>query len=84
MIFTDKPILAFLAGDLLPLGGFAGQYAVLWPRGSDTVLSVQPDGTYETRPKDFIGPWETAMKVGDKLVYTIDDNVYVIAIVEGV
>ena len=38
---------------------------------SDTeVLSIQPDGSMQTRPLTAIGPWETARKDGNKLVYS--------------
>ena len=48
--------------------------AVMWPRGSNTVLSVQPDGSLQTRPKANIGPWESGRLFGDKLVF--DDSAY--------
>lgn len=79
---ASTPILAFEAGDLIS-GNEAGTFAVRWPPESDTVLSVQPDGRYETRPLTSIGPWESAKKIGDKLVFRVEGRVYVIPIVEG-
>ena len=35
-----------------------------------TVVSVQPDGSVETRPVGTIGPWEICKLVGPFLVYT--------------
>jgi hypothetical protein len=35
---------------------------VTYPVGSTTVLSVQPDGTFETRPAGSCGPYETGLK----------------------
>lgn len=80
--FATAPILVWERGDLLP-GNEAGTVAVRWPKDSDTVLSVQPDGSYQTRPDTAIGAWESAKKVGDKLVYRIVDKVYVIPLIEG-
>ena len=65
--------------DLVPLAG--GAYAavirnvwILPHRGlastTDRYLSVQPDGTLETR--DVVGPWETAFLHGNRLVYSVD------------
>lgn len=51
-----------------------GTCHVVWPRGSDTVLSMQPDGTLQTRPSDAVGAWETARIVSDGLVF--DDAAY--------
>jgi hypothetical protein len=76
--FASQPILNFSqTGDLIALGN--DYYAV---RVSPTeVLSVQPDGRYETRPQTAIGPWETAKLNGDKLVFNSDGHVYVIPMV---
>lgn len=42
---------------------------VTYPTGSTTVLSVQPDGTLETRPAGACGPYELAILRDDRLVY---------------
>lgn len=42
---------------------------VTYPAGAPTVLSVQPDGTMDTRPAGSRGPYETALLQGDRLVY---------------
>jgi hypothetical protein len=42
---------------------------VAYPAGASTVLSVQPDGSMETRPAGSAGPYETALLAGDRLVY---------------
>lgn len=82
--FADQPILAFRTGDLIALGN--GAYAVLWPANQPdnaapkTVLSVQPDGSYETRTE--IGAWESALLKGDKLIFRPEDKVYVIPMVD--
>jgi hypothetical protein len=39
------------------------------PVGENTVLSVQPDGTLETRPAGAQGPYELALLKVDRLVY---------------
>ena len=82
IVFARAHILAFERGDLLP-GNEAGTVAVRWPKDGHTVLSVQPDGSFQTRPDTAIGPWESAKKIGDKLVFRIEDKVFVIPIIEG-
>ncbi len=42
---------------------------VTYPAGTTTVLSVQPDGTIETRPAGANGPYERAILKSDRLVY---------------
>lgn len=46
-----------------------GLLGVHWPPGAQTVLSVQPDGTIETRP-GVGGPYELFTLVGDALYVT--------------
>lgn len=46
-----------------------------------TVLSVQPDGSYQSRPSGTAGPYEIGRVEGDKLVYTPGGVSYVIATV---
>jgi hypothetical protein len=42
---------------------------VTYPVGADTVLSVQPDGTVETRPPGSRGPYETGLKRPDRIIF---------------
>ncbi len=42
---------------------------VTYPVGADTVLSVQPDGTIETRPPGSRGPYETGLKRPDRIIF---------------
>ncbi|HWP71210.1 MAG TPA: hypothetical protein VNM36_08920 [Gemmatimonadaceae bacterium] len=42
---------------------------VTYPAGTTTVLSVQPDGTIQTRPAGANGPYERAVLKPDRLVY---------------
>ena len=81
MIAYAQPILVFTSALELVPGAFDGTVAVLVDQ--DNVLSVQPDGTFQTRPRTNIGAWESAKQVGDKLVYQPDGKVYVVPIVEG-
>jgi hypothetical protein len=45
--------------------------AVVWypPGQTDTVLSIQPAGTPETRPADARGPYEVCLVQPDRVVY---------------
>jgi hypothetical protein len=42
---------------------------VTYPAGATTVMSVQPDGTIETRPQGSQGAYERAILGGDRLVF---------------
>ena len=42
---------------------------VTYPVGSNTVLSMQPDGTIATAPAGTEGPYERAVRLPDRLVY---------------
>lgn len=60
---------AISRADLIPHPFIAHHYAVTYPPGSNTILSIQPDGSSETRPIDAIGPWETCRIEGNRLVF---------------
>lgn len=47
----------------------SGLCTVMYPSGSTTVLSVQPDGTVESRPQGSNGPYERAILAADRLIY---------------
>jgi len=47
----------------------SGLCTVTYPVGASTVLSVQPDGTIETRPHGSAGPYELAIRKPDRLIY---------------
>ncbi len=49
---------------LIPKGG--GQFSVGVANG---VLSVQKDGSLETRPAGTVGAWELCRKIGNKLIF---------------
>lgn len=44
-----------------------------------TVLSIQPDGSQQTRPAGTAGPWEIARINGNVLIYSPDGNPYAFA-----
>lgn len=46
-----------------------GTVTVTYPPGSSDVLSVQPDGSIETRPKGTNGPYERAKVNGTSLAF---------------
>jgi hypothetical protein len=50
--------------------------------GGWVALSVQPDGSFQTRPNTAIGPWETATRDGNLLVYHVDGMTYAVPIVQ--
>jgi hypothetical protein len=57
-----------------------GRVVVTLPSGE--VLSIQPDGSYGTRPAGTTGPYEVARQVGEKLVFhPVVDATYVVPIV---
>lgn len=51
---------------------------VTYPVGTQTVLSMQPDGTIETRPRGTAGPYERALLHADRLVYESGGIVYLL------
>lgn len=55
--------------DLVPIPEKPGLFAARYPPGTDTVMSVQPDGRIETRPITAIGAWETIRDDGNKAVF---------------
>lgn len=57
------------ASDLIPQPD--GRFTV---RRNAGVLSVQQDGSIQTRPEGTNGPWETCRKSGNKLIF--EDNGY--------
>ena len=46
-----------------------GSFTVHYGSG-DNVLSVQPDGSFQSRPIGTNGPWESGRKQGNKLIFT--------------
>jgi hypothetical protein len=52
-----------------PVAGRADVITVTYPVGSNTVLSMQPDGTITTAPAGTAGPYELAVRLPDRLVY---------------
>lgn len=48
-----------------------GKFATFYPKGQNlTVLSIQPDGSFETRLVSAIGAWETWVEEpGDRAVF---------------
>ena len=61
-----------------------GKYATKYPHDSNpgTVLSVQPNGSIETRPDTAIGPWEEAelSTDGRELAYTPEGFLYLMIV----
>lgn len=67
---TSVVLDAIPAGSLNDLGN--GFYSLTINATTGDVLSVQPDGTFQTRPKGTAGPYEQAGLNGTFLVYCPD------------
>lgn len=91
ILFTNTPIIPVTdleVGEIIDSPYKAGMVAVKW---GDGVLSINPpDFHFEIRHLDQIGPWESATRQGNKLIYNIawDDDkghhsVYVVLIIVG-
>lgn len=80
MVYSNRPLFrdpsGFLPGSINHVDG-----GVTISTADGAVLSVQPDGSYQTRPAGTAGPYELAQQAGDKLIYSPDDHVFVIATV---
>jgi hypothetical protein len=60
---------------------------VTYPVGADTVLSVQPDGTVETRAPGSEGPYERGLKRPDRIIFAPlgrAGNVYLVPFTETI
>lgn len=83
---TDKTIdkmgKFLLTDDLIPLSQ-PNKVAVPWPIGSETVLSQQANGSWETRTRDQISTNETATVCGNTITFNIPEGVFVYALVTG-
>ncbi len=47
-----------------------GTVTMNYPAGATTVASLQPSGTFDTRPQGTAGPWEKAVRVPGGLLFT--------------
>lgn len=77
MVYSSRPLFMNPTG-WLP-GTLNADGTVSLPSGE--VLSVQPDGSYQTRPQGTAGEYEVAQRVGDKLVFTPGGAIHVVAMV---
>lgn len=80
-VYSNRPVghnfTDFLPGTRNRVGG-----GTTISTADGSVLSVQPDGKFETRPAGTEGPYEVAEDHGDKLVYCPDGvHTYVVAVV---
>jgi hypothetical protein len=53
------------------------------PSQAGDVLSVQPDGSFQTRAADQIGAWETAQREGVSLLYSGTGVTFLVVPVQG-
>jgi hypothetical protein len=69
--------------DLIPHPDRPGFFTCRFPKGADTVLSIQPGGSFDTRPPGTTGPWETLRDDGTRAVFLdAEDGVYAIPLVD--
>lgn len=70
--FTDKPLFnnptGYVETGVIIAIPLSSQVAIEWPVGSSTVLSVQPNGSYDTRDKSQIGQYESFSIQGSNLI----------------
>ena len=79
---SDKPLdITFIARERLNKGPNGTAIVV---NGDGTVVSVQPDGSVQSRPAGTAGPYETATVVGDKLVYHSGGHIYAFALLSSI
>lgn len=82
MVYSNRPI------ELDPTRFLdAGGSQEVWPsyailtRPDGLVLSVQPNGGYETRPAGTAGEYEVAEVVGDKRIYRPAGAIWVVWVI---
>lgn len=61
-----------------PSSSGASIVTVTYPAGAATVLSVQPDGSIQTRPHGTAGPYERAVLKDGRLTYDIGGKFFLI------
>lgn len=64
IVFWPKSIQNLMTADLRELEN--GQVVV--ELGDNRILSVQPDGSFQTRSSEAVGPWERGTRIGDSLL----------------
>jgi len=64
--------------DLISVG--ENKYVAHYPYNEDTVLSIQPDGSWQTRPAGTAGSWEIAELKGDALKYRVAGMTYFVVV----
>jgi autotransporter adhesin len=80
--YSDRPLFMSPTGFLLGTKNAVDGGKVTLSTADGSVLSVQPDGSFETRPAGTAGPYETAVDGGNTLVYCPDSvHVYVVSVV---
>jgi len=68
--------------DLIPHPSRSGYFTCRYPKGTDTVMSIQPGGVIDTRPAGTAGAWETLLDDGTRAVFEdAEDAVYAIPLV---
>ncbi len=81
----DMPQATFVLSrrDLIPHPSRPGYFTCRYPKGRNTVLSIQPGGSFDTRSPGTTGPWETLRDDGTRAVFEdVEDGVYAIPLVD--
>lgn len=82
MIYSNRPLFTGPTGWLPGTINKQGENWVTVSNPDGTVLSVQPDGSYQSRPAGTAGPYELAQFYApDRLVYESAGNFYVVSAV---
>ena len=77
LAIANQPLLTYtVLARLDPVPG--GRVIAVYQ--DQTVLSVQPDGSFQRRPAGTDGPWEQATQTPTGLVYQFDHVAYLVPI----
>jgi hypothetical protein len=78
MVYSNRPLFkdpsGWLDGTLVSVDG-----GVVVSLPSGEVLSVQPDGSYQTRPAGTAGEYEVAERAGTDLIFRPGGQIHVVA-----